>query len=103
MEQAPVVGQDPPHLARRANSVYARVMANEETRHAFYNTTQGLLYGNPDHDELQAVERMLEETGIAYLFNADRYRRRPLFRSQGMTGVGLEEITRVASRLAHDR
>lgn len=103
MQQSSVVGQDRSRLERRANSAYARVMANEETRYAFFNTTQGLLYGDPDQDELKAVEKMLEEVGIAYLFNADRYRRRPLFRSQGMTGVGLEEITRVASKISHDR
>lgn len=100
MQQEPLVDQGPPRLQRKANSVYARVMANEETRYAFFNTTQGLLYGNPDHEELKAVEKMLEDVGIAYLFNPDEYCRRPLFRSRGMTGVGLEEITWVASKLS---
>ena len=104
MQQAPVVRQVPPRVERgRATSVYARVMANEETRYAYFNTTQGLLYGDPDQEELKAVEKMLEEASVAYLFNPDEYRRRPLFRSQGMTGVGVEEIARVVSKLPSTR
>lgn len=104
MQQAPVVAQDPPRIERgKAKSAYERVMADEETRYAFFNTTQGLLYGDPDHEELKAVEKMLEEASIAYLLNPVQERRRPLFRSQGMTGVGIEEIARVVSRLTGNR
>ena len=103
MQQAPGVGQDPPRLElRKAESVYERVRANDETLYAYFNSSKRLLYGDPHQDELRAVEKLLEEASIAYPFNPDENRRRPLFRSNRMTGVGLEGSAQVVLRPFHD-
>ena len=82
-----------------ALSVYEQVMADPEARYAYFNTTQGVLYGDPLQDELIEVRRVLDEASIAYLFRADEGRPWPTFRSREMTGVGLDEISRLVAKL----
>lgn len=82
-----------------APSVYEQVMADPEARHAYFNTTQGVLYGDPLQDELIEVRQVLDDASVAYLFRADEGRAWPTFRSRELIGVGLDEISRLVAKL----
>lgn len=92
--------------AESSPSVYEQILDNQEARDAYFNTTQGILYGNPDQPETKEVIQMLDEATIAYLFNPDKYRARPQFvTSQGaagggkMIGRGKEDIAYIIRQL----
>ena len=87
-----------PHSAKR--SLYERVMANEETRHAYFNTTQGMLTGNPAHQDMDEILKVLDVNKIVYLYDPDTNRPRPIFYSPGRISIGLAEISQAAVRLA---
>ena len=83
-----------------APSMYAQVIAHEESRYAYFNTTQGVLYGDPRQEELRAVRKALDDAAIAYLFNDDEGHPWPTFHAGKMTGVGLDEISCMIAKLS---
>lgn len=78
----------------------AEVSARQEPGRALFNTTQGVLYGDPDQEELKEVRKALAEAGIVHLFNPDEYRPWPTFYSREMVGVGLDEISWMIGKLS---
>ena len=100
MQQQTLDREDPtPTNENEALSVYEQVMSDPEARYAYFNTIQGVLYGDPLQDELKEVRRVLDEASIAYLFRADEGRPWPTFRSKELTGVGFDEISRLVAKL----
>ena len=85
---------------KRHRSVYERVMANPQSRQAYFNTTRGVLSGHPEHAETKELRRALNERAIAHLFNPDETLPRPVFYSPGIISVGDSEISAVTDRLA---
>lgn len=59
---------------------------------AYFNTTKGVLIGRPDDAVLHEVRKELDKRHIAYLFNPDATRPRPMFTAQGWSSIGLAEI-----------
>ena len=59
---------------------------------AYYNTTKGVLTGRPDDSALLLVRRALDDRHVAYLFNPDVTRPRPMFTAQGWSSIGFDEI-----------
>ena len=82
-----------------SDSLYNMVMSDDEAREAYFNTTKGVLTGRPDDDDLQRARARLDESGIAYLYNPDSLRPRPMFLTQERAIVGLEQIEEYISSL----
>ena len=81
-------------------SLHERVMADPETRHAYFNTTQGMLTGNPAHRDMDEILKVLDDNKVVYLYDPDTNRPRPIFYSRGEISIGLAEISQAAGRLA---
>lgn len=67
---------------------------------AYFNTTQGILAGHPNDEEVLKVRELLDANDIAYLYNADISRPRPVFTSEGWDNIGLEEIKECISEIS---
>ena len=80
-------------------SLYRMVMSDDDAREAYFNTTKGVLTGRPDDDDLRSARARLDESGIAYLYNPDALRPRPMFLTQGRAIVGLKQIEEYVSSL----
>lgn len=80
-------------------SIFERVMADPWSRHAYFNTTRGVLTGNPDQEETQRLRGDLNARAVAHLFSPDRTLPRPVFNSGGTISIGADEITAATSRL----
>ncbi len=92
--------QERPHAARQPmQSIHAMVMADPDSRYAYFNTSQGMLTGNPAHKDMDRIRRLLDDNRIVYLYEPDTSRPRPTFYSQGIISIGLEEISEAAARL----
>lgn len=87
-------------LASLRRSLHERVMADPSTRHSYFNRTQGLLTGDPAHDDMNKVLKILDDYRIVFLYDPDANRPRPTFYSPGRISVGLTEISLAAKRLA---
>ena len=83
-----------------AVSQYERAMSKPEVRSMYLNTTQGILYGDPDREETKLVREQLNSAVIAYLFSVDISLPRPMFRTDQLTCVGSEEISYAISCLS---
>ena len=81
-------------------SLHERVMADPDTRHSYFNTTQGMLTGDPAHDDMNEILKFLDDHKIVYLYDPDTNRPRPTFYSRGAISIGLAEISQAARRLA---
>ena len=81
-------------------SVYERVMANSKSRHAYFNTTRGVLTGDPEQEETQELRAVLNENSVAHLFTADRTLPQPIFYLDGSVRIGSKEISALAEGLA---
>lgn len=81
-------------------SVFERIMAKPKSRHAYFNTTRGILTGDPDQDETIATRELLAEKSIAHLFTADRSLPQPMFYVGDNVRIGNKEISALARRLA---
>ena len=81
-------------------SIHERVMADPQSRYAYFNTTQGILRGNPAHKDMAQILRVLDDNRIVYLYDASTNRPRPVFYSQGNISIGLAEIAVAAAKLA---
>lgn len=88
----------PPDERSQRASIYERVMADDRSRHAYFNTTRGVLVGNPEHEETQRLRRDLNDRFVPHLFSSDRTLPQPVFYSDGIVGVGAKEITAWASQ-----
>ena len=75
-------------------------MADPWARYAYFNTTQGMLRGNPAHKDMGQILNILDDNKIVYLYDPSTNRPRPIFYSQGNISVGLAEIAAVAAKLA---
>ena len=75
-------------------SLYERVLADPESRDAFFNTTQAQLFGDVDSPDVQAIEGMLVENSVAYLVSDDKYLARPVLYLEHGHFVGREQISR---------
>ena len=75
--------------AVRSSGSHRRV---RRVRSAYFNTTRGVLTGRTDDDDVRQIRQELSEHHIAYLFNADATRPRPMFSSYDWDSIGLEEI-----------
>lgn len=82
------------------SSIFERVMADPRSRHAYFNTTRGVLTGNPDQEETQELRSDLNARAIAHLFSPDRTLPRPVFNSGGTISIGADEIAAATSRPA---
>lgn len=91
-------GSVEPHLAERSLGVRGR--AQKESRPAYFNTTQGMLRGSPSHADMDKILKVLDESGIAYLYEPESNRPRPTFYARGNISIGLAEISRTAARLS---
>jgi len=91
------------HVARtQYGSVFEAIMADPQSRHAYYNTTRGLLAGNPDQAETQGLRSDLCARAVAHLFSPDESLPRPVFYSAGAISIGADEIVAAtSSRLVH--
>ena len=76
----------------RPPTTYEEVMRDDQTRHAFCNTTQGVLYGDPKQDEVTRILAILDNSPVAYLFATDLDLPRPMFRTKKLICVGEDEI-----------
>ena len=74
------------------DSLYNMVMSDDDAREAYFNTTKGVLTGRPDDEDLLRAKAWLDESGIAYLYNPDSSRPRPMLLTKGRAIVGLREI-----------
>ena len=81
-------------------SLHKRVMADEGSRNAYFNTIQGMLRGNPSHEDMDSILRVLNDNRIAYLYEPDSNYPRPAFYSQGSISMGLAEISQTVEELA---
>lgn len=79
-------------LKRRPQSFTEAVLSDPEARYAYFNTTQGVLAGRPDDEELSRVRALLDSFHIAYLYNPDPTRPQPMFLAPEGTLVGYEQI-----------
>ncbi len=86
--------------SRAEQSVYDRVLADEESRDAFFNTTQGILAGDPLQEDVGAIRQELDSASIAYLFTPDENLPRPTFYSERVSGVGYGQIRQAIAQLA---
>jgi hypothetical protein len=75
-----------------SDPLYDMVMSDDDARKAYFNTTKGVLTGRPDDEDLRRARTRLDESGIAYLYNPDSLRPRPMFLTHGRAIVGLEQI-----------
>ena len=80
-------------------SIHERIMANPQSRYAYFNTTQGMLRGNPAHKDMEQILKVLDDNNIVYLYDPSTNRPRPIFYSQGNMSIGLAEITVAAAKL----
>jgi hypothetical protein len=87
-----------PHASKP--SLHERVMADPDTMHSYFNTTEGMLTGDPAHQDMNEILRVLDDNGIIYLYDPDTNRPRPTFFSPGTTSIGLVEISQAARRLS---
>lgn len=71
-------------------------------RDAYLNTTKGVLTGRPYDDDVRQAKEMLDRVDIAYLFNPDATRPRPMFCSRDWTSIGIEEIKDHIERICGD-
>ena len=83
----------------REDSLYEAVMADPEARHAYLHTTKGILTGRGDDPDTLSVKASLDEARIAYLYNPDPLRARPMFLMTGQIAVGREQIEAVIPTL----
>ena len=84
----------------RPASVYEQIMADPEARHAFLHTTQGILYGDPEDEEVKRILVVLDTARVAYLFASDLHLPRPQFRTKNKVAVGEDEIALVLEELS---
>ncbi|MCY4423138.1 MAG: hypothetical protein OXC06_08720 [Acidimicrobiaceae bacterium] len=75
-------------------------MANPDTLHSYFNTTEGMLTGDPAHQDMNEILRVLDDNRIIYLYDPDENRPRPTFYSPGKISIGLAEISQAARRLS---
>ena len=81
-------------------SLHERVMSDERSRRAYFNTVQGMLRGDPSHEDMETILRVLEDNRIAFLYEPDTNYPRPAFYSQDSISLGLAEISETAEELA---
>lgn len=76
-------------------TLFERVLSSEESRHAFFNTTQGILTGDPSKAETKEVLARLSGASIAFLFQPDEFSAYPSFHHESaQVFVGRDEIER---------
>lgn len=80
------------HAENNAKSIRELAASFRGAEAAYYNTTKGVLTGRPGDESLREVREALDERHIAYLFNPDITRPRPMFTAQGWSSIGLDEI-----------
>ena len=81
-------------------SVFERVMENPKSRNAYFNTTRGILTGDPDQAETIETRALLGEKSVAHLFTADPTLPQPMFYADGFVRIGNEEIASLAHRIS---
>ena len=86
--------------SERSGSLYAQVMSVPGARHAYFDTTQGTLESSRHHPDLDKIREVLAEARIAYLFNANDRRPRPVLRTANSVDVGIEAIIARIAALA---
>ena len=74
------------------DSLYDAVVSDPASHEAYLNTTEGVLTGRPDDEDLQAAKARLDESRVAYLYNPDAARARPMFLTRKRVFVGLQQI-----------
>ena len=84
-----------PRQRKRHSSVYERVMGNPQSREAYFNTTRGMLTGNPEQGETKSVRNALNDGAVAHLFTPDATLPQPVFYSAKTVSVGAIEIATV--------
>ena len=89
-------------LGRSPLSTYREVMQDYESRRAYLNTTQGILFGDPDQEGMDDIIERLNEVPVAFLFTADPTLPRPIFRTRELVYVGMEEIDLAISRFSEE-
>ena len=55
--------------------------ADQMFRHAFYNTTQALLYGDPGDEATRQARALLRDAGIAIAYLSDTQTQQPILRA----------------------
>ena len=60
-------------------SVYDQLLNDPDAYQAYLHTTKGTLSINPDDEDGLSVKKMLDEERVAYLYNPDSCRVRPMF------------------------
>ena len=78
--------------ASESGSVYDVVISDPDSHHAYLNTTKGVLTGCPDDEDLRAARTRLDESRVAYLYNPDSARPRPMLLTRKRVFVGLQQI-----------
>ena len=74
------------------DSIYEDVMTSSRARHAYFNTTRGVLAGRFEDEDLQEIMSILNDERVAYFYNADDSRPEPMFLTSDSVFVGVEEI-----------
>ena len=90
----------PEHQREARRSLYERVLDDEQTRDAYFNTTQGMLRGSPSHADMDEIRKVLDANGVVYLYEPESNRPRPTFYAPGIISIGLAEISRTAVGLS---
>ena len=85
------------------DSLSEEVMADPDARHAYFHITKGVLSGRADDPSTQQVKAQLDAAGIAYLYNPDWCRPRPLFLAPHRVFVGAKEIEEYIAALQKQR
>ncbi len=80
-------------------SVFETIMADPQSRHAYYNTTRGVLAGDPDQSETTDLRNDLRARSVAHLFSPDRALPQPVFYSAGTISIGADEISAATRNL----
>ena len=93
----------PSHNTCKISKSSATHRSNRRVRAAYFNTTRGLLTGRPDDNDVEEIRQALYTRDIAYLFNADATRPRPMFSTSDRDSIGLEEIMDHLDELAKPR
>ena len=86
-----------------ADSLYEEVMNDPDARHAYFHTTKGVLTGRAEDEDTIAIKALLDEQWIAYLYNPDFMRPRPIFLTKTAQIVGRAAIEAHIENLVEHR
>jgi hypothetical protein len=81
-------------------SLYEAVLADPDSRDAYFNTTQAHLSGDPFDPSVVSLVNELEGVSVAFLFSPDEDLARPVLQIDHLQFVGEPQVRRAIASLA---